>query len=160
MRTFFKLCIGMIFVVMLTGCIGENYDFTPPTLNLSSDSNIISERLAEANINWRGAENNLIEKETKDILELGEKQQPIYFKAGEKVDLISEHADFMLESTSIAVWENDKSLDLEVNDKVEVYDVNDISFYLPKEKGEYVIEVNLQTDRGNAQYVGNIVIIE
>ena len=34
----FKLCIGMIVVFILTGCIGENYDFSPPAINLSSDS--------------------------------------------------------------------------------------------------------------------------
>lgn len=31
-------------------------------------------------------------------------------------------------------------------------------FNLPKEKGEYVIVLDLPTDKGNAQYVGNIVI--
>ena len=146
----FKLCIGMIVVFILTGCIGENYDFSPPAINLSSDSNIKSEELAEANIDWRGEGNNPIEKETKDILALAKKQQPMYFNTGEKVDLLFEHADFNNESLSVSIWQNDKKLDLEVND---------ISFYLPKEKGEYAIEVNLQTDRGNAQYVGNLVLI-
>ena len=75
----------------------------------------------------------------------------MYFIAGEKVDLLFEHTDFDSKELSVSVWQNDKKLDLEVSD---------ISFYLPKEKGEYVIEVNLQTDRGNAQYVGNVVIIE
>lgn len=151
MKNFIKLCIGLIFVFIFTGCIGENYDFSPPAINLSSDSNMKSEELAEANVDWRGEGNIQIEKETNDILALAKEQQPLYFIAGEKVDLLPEHADFKTKGLSVSVWQNNKKLDL---------DVNDISFYLPKEKGEYVIEVNLQTDRGNAQYVGNLVIIE
>lgn len=151
MKIFFKLSIGFIFVFIITGCIGENYDFSPPAINLSSNSNIKSEELAEANIDWRGEDNNLIEKVTNDILVLAKKQQPIYFKTGEKVDILSEHADFKTEGVNVSVWQNDNTLNLQADD---------ISFYLPKEKGEYVIEVNLQTDRGNAQYVGNLVLIE
>ena len=77
----FKLC--MIVVFILTGCIGENYDFSPPAINLSSDSNIKSEELAEANIDWRGVGNNPIEKEIKDIIALAKKQQPMYFNTVE-----------------------------------------------------------------------------
>ncbi|WP_075982051.1 hypothetical protein [Bacillus massilinigeriensis] len=151
MKVFLYLIIGVFVVFSLTGCIGENYDFSPPAINLSSNSNLKSEELEEANIDWRGEGNNPIEKETEDILALAKKQQPMYFITGEKVDLLSEHADFKTEGLSVSVWQNEKKLDLEVNN---------ISFYLPKEKGEYVIEVNLQTDRGNAQYVGNLVIVE
>lgn len=149
MKISFKLCIGLVFTFILTGCIGENYDFSPPAITLSSNSNIKSEELVEANIDWRGEGGNPIEKETKDILALAKQQQQMYFIAGEKVDLLFEHADFKTEELSVSVWQNDKNLNLEVND---------IFFYLPKEKGEYVIEVNLQTDSGNAQYIGNVVI--
>lgn len=151
MKKILKLCIGLILVFILGGCIGENYDFSPPAIKLSSNSNIKSEELVEANVDWRGEGNNPIEKETNDILALAKEQQPVYFNAGEKVDLLSEHADFKTKGISVSVWQNDTKLDLEVND---------ISFYIPKEKGEYVIEVNLQTDRGNVQYVGNLVIVE
>ena len=83
----------MIFVFILTGCIGENYDFSPPVVTLSSNSKIKSEELVEANIEWREEGNNPIEKETKDILALVQQQQ-MYFTAGEKVDLLFEHGDF------------------------------------------------------------------
>lgn len=73
----------------------------------------------------------------------------MYFIAGEKVDLLSDHADFKIEDLNISIWQGDKKLDLEVTDT---------AFNLPKEKGDYIIEVNLQTDSGKAQYVGNIVI--
>ncbi|WP_453989789.1 hypothetical protein [Bacillus nitroreducens] len=149
MNVLIRLCIGLIFLFIVTGCIGEEYDFSPPTITLSSNSNIESEELVEANIDWRGEENKPIEKETENIEELAKQQQQMYFTAGEKVDLLSDHADFKLEELRVSIWQNDHKLDLEVTD---------ISFDLPKEKGEYVIEVNLQTDRGKAQYVENVVI--
>ena len=33
MKVFLKLCIGLIFIFILTGCFGENYDFSPPQLH-------------------------------------------------------------------------------------------------------------------------------
>ncbi|ETI67755.1 hypothetical protein [Neobacillus vireti] len=152
MNKFWKLLIGLFFVFSLTGCFGESYDFNPPSVKLSSNSNIESEELAQANIVWRG-EGNKIKKELKikDIFSLAKHQQQMNFIAGEKVDLLFEHTDFAPKGLSVSVWQNDKKFDLEVND---------ISFYLPKDKGEYVIEVNLHTDRGDAQYVGNINIGE
>jgi len=151
MNKFWKMLIGLFFVFSLTGCFGESYDFSPPSVKLSSDSNIESEELTEANIDWRGENNKQIKKEIKDILVLAKKQQPMYFIAGEKVDLLFEHTDFAPQELNVSVWQNDKKSDLEVDD---------IFFHLPKEKGEYVLEVNLHTDRGNAQYVGNIGIVE
>lgn len=153
MKVFFKLCIGLFLSFTLTGCFGESYDFSPPTVKLSSDSTIESEELAEANIVWYGENDNQIKKELKikDIFALSKQQQPMYLVAGEKVDLLLEHTDFDTKDLSVSVWQNDKKLDLEVND---------ISFHIPKEKGEYIIEVNLQTDRGDAQYVGYLVISE
>lgn len=152
MDKLWKLLVGLIFVFSLTGCFGESYDFNPPSVKLSSNSNIESEELAEANIVWRG-EDNKVKKELniKDISSLAKQQPQMNFIAGEKVDLLFEHTDFASKGLSVSVWQNDKKSDLKVND---------ISFNLPKEKGEYVIEVNLQTDRGDAQYVGNINIVE
>ncbi|WP_077618395.1 hypothetical protein [Bacillus sinesaloumensis] len=149
MKVFLKLSIGLVFILILSGCIGESYDFSPPTITLSSNSNMSSEELVEANIDWRGEGNNPIDKETEDSIALAKQQQQMHFIAGEKVDLLSNHADFKTEALRVSVWQNDKKLDLEVTG---------ISFYLPKETGDYVIEVNLQTDRGKAQYVGNVFI--
>lgn len=149
MNKFGKLIIGLFLVFSLTGCIGESYDFNPPSIKLLSNGNLESGELVKANIDWRGEENKQIEKDIDDILALATKQQPMYFIIGEEVNLLSNHADFKTEGISVSFWKNEKKSDVEVTG---------ISFYLPKEEGEYVIEVNLHTDRGNAQYVGNIVI--
>ncbi|TKC20039.1 hypothetical protein [Robertmurraya kyonggiensis] len=68
MKIYLKLFIGLLFALILTGCIGESYDFSPPSVKLSSDSTIESAELVEANIDWHGENNNQIEKESNDIL--------------------------------------------------------------------------------------------
>lgn len=148
---FLKLIIGLFFVFSLTGCIGEEYDFSPPTILLANPDGINQEEeLAEANIDWHSDER--YNKETKDIQSLAKKQNKMYFNSGQQVDLLLDHGDFDLKGISVSVWQNESKMDLERKDEHEQ------SFYLPKEKGEYVIVVDLDTDKGNAQYVGNVVI--
>lgn len=65
MKKTLKLCSVLIIIFILIGCFGESYDFSPPTITLSSNSNIESAELVEANINWRGEGNKPIQKETK-----------------------------------------------------------------------------------------------
>lgn len=61
------LVLGILF--LLTGCIGEDYDFTPPSVTLfESDIPLI-----EANIDW--SSDKQYKKETKDILLLAKKQK-------------------------------------------------------------------------------------
>ena len=53
MNTFFKLIVGLFFVFLLTGCFGEEYDFSPPTVSVFTPNGInYQEDLAEANIDW------------------------------------------------------------------------------------------------------------
>lgn len=150
MNLFLRLIIALLFTFPLAGCIGEEYDFTPPTVSLSNTNDIQIEDLKEANIDWRGENNKRYEKETKDVLALAKKQAQMYFIPGQKVDLQFDSEDFAIEELVITLWYNNKKIDLKLND--------DRSFYFPKEKGAYVIEVNLDTDRGRAQYIGQVVI--
>lgn len=149
MNSFFKSCVTILIILALTGCIAEDYDFTPPALKLSSSNNIESEKLAEATVNWMGEDDVQIEREVTNISTFAESQPVTHFNAGEKIDLLFEHGDFAQQALTVSVWKNNEKSDLEVNN---------ISFVLPQNTGEYIIEVNLLTDRGSAQYVGNIVI--
>lgn len=47
MKVFSRYLIGLFSIFLLGGCIGENYDYSPPSVTLSH-SEI---ELAEANIN-------------------------------------------------------------------------------------------------------------
>ena len=148
MKGFLILFMGLILIFTLTGCIGEEYDFTPPTVSLTTDSDIQSFELEESNINWQSDKE--YKKETEDILSFAREQKPVYFKSGQKVNYDFDNQDFAIEELNVSVWKNDEEI------KLEIIDIN--SFHLPKEEGEYVIVYDLRTNNGTAQYVGNVVI--
>ena len=150
MNTFFKLIAGLFCIFLLTGCFGEEYDFSPPTVSVFTPNGINGqEDLAEANIDWNY--DSKYNKKTKDIQSLAEKQNKIYFNSGELVVINLEDGDFDPDRISVSVWKEDKKIDLE-------YQRNSQDFYLPEEKGEYVLVIDIVALRGNAQYVGNVVI--
>ena len=149
MDVFLKLFIGLFLVFILTGCIGEEYDFTPPTVTLN-DYPSLNEELIEANIDWRIGNNEQLEKETEDILSFAREQKQFRINSGQKVSYDFDNQDFAIEELNVSVWKNDKEKKLELNDER--------SFHFPKEDGKYVIVFDLRSDRGTAQYVGNIAI--
>lgn len=151
MNYFWKLAAGLWLVMALTGCIAEEYDFTPPAVTLSNTDSVQSAELKEANVDWRGENNKQIKKETDDLISFAKKQKTLTYNAGQKIDLLFDNEDFMVEELSVSLWKNDEEIQLELNDHR--------SFSLPEEKGEYVIIVYLRSDRGSAQYGGNVVIL-
>lgn len=150
MKYFWKLAAGLWLVMALAGCIAEEYDFTPPAVTLSNTDSVESAELKEANVDWRGENNKQIKKETNDWISFAKKQKALTYDAGKKIDLLFDSEDFMVEELSVSLWKNDEKIQLDLNDHR--------SFSIPEEKGEYVIEVNLRSDRGSAQYAGNVVI--
>ncbi len=144
MRVFLKLFIGLGIIFVLTGCLGENYDFTPPSIKLST----VNAQLKEANIDWDSDKH--YEKKTEDIISLAKKQPPISVTPGQQESIEFDSEDFAVKELSVSL--------LKKNGKIKINLKDDRSFYFPKETGEYVMEVNLLTDSGSAQYVGNIVI--
>ncbi|SFA85271.1 MULTISPECIES: hypothetical protein [unclassified Bacillus (in: firmicutes)] len=150
MKGALTLFIGLLFFFSLTGCIAEDYDFTPPTVTLSNTDSVQSVDLEEVNIDWRGENGEQIEKHTENILAFARERKQLNFSSGQQVDLLFDSEDFVVEELSVSVWKNDEKVKLNLNDYR--------SFYFPKDKGVYVIDVELRTDRGSAQYVGNVVI--
>lgn len=150
LKGYLKLFIGLLFAFSLTGCLGENYDFTPPSVTLAtnpidSESDI---KLKAANIDWLSDKE--YKKETKDILELASKQKQISVNAGQQDSIVFDSQDFKIVEMSIWVWQQDEKVKLELD--------KNRNFNFPKEKGEYLIELDLITDNGSAEYVGNVVI--
>ncbi|SIT88391.1 hypothetical protein [Edaphobacillus lindanitolerans] len=144
-----KVFMGLLFTLVLTGCIGESYDFNPPAVELSGDRMIGPQELEQGAIDWRGENNEPVKKEETDMKSIADGQQPMNFGTGEKAELLFSHADFDTEELSVSLWQNGTQTAL---------DVNDISFTMPDDPGEYMLEVNLRTDRGNVQYIGKVVI--
>lgn len=149
MKVLLHVCIGWIIVFTLTGCIGEEYDFTPPAITLLGEMGYESDPLAEANITWRGYESVPIKKEVADIKAFAEKQPQLYYVAGENVSMLFDHTDFDEHALAIYLWNDEQKIGL-------VAANGDIK--LPEENGDFVLEINLDTDRGKAQYVGRMNI--
>lgn len=81
MNRYLSIAIGLLSIFLLPGCIGENYDFSPPTVMVFTlDDFDVRETLAEANIDWKY--DDKYNKETEDIQALAEMQNIIYFEAG------------------------------------------------------------------------------
>jgi hypothetical protein len=142
LRKIAKLVTGLISIILLTGCIGEEYDYSPPRVTLSNN-NI---ELAEANIDWE--KDGTIK--TADSLELAREQQQVSVKAGQEGFVDFDSQDFEILDLTISVWKEGEQIQLNVNRLKE--------FNFPNEKGEYLIEVNLTSGFGTAQYVGNILV--
>lgn len=106
--------------------------------------------LAEANIEWKH-EDQIYNKETEDIKALAEEQNIISFKAGDTVSINLEDGDFDQDRISVSLLKNEDNIELEYNGKQQ-------TFNLPMEKGEFILVVGVDTSRGNAQYVGYLVI--
>lgn len=142
MKLYLKLFVGLFFALTLAGCIGEDYDYSPPNVSLFHSE----VKLADANINWE--KDGTVKKA--DSLEVAREQQQVPVQAGLKdvVDLSSQ--DFEILGLNVSVWKDGEQIQLDVNR------LNEFNF--PNEKGEYLIEVNLTSDSGTAQYVGNILI--
>ncbi|MEK3980665.1 hypothetical protein MKY37_16685 [Psychrobacillus sp. FSL K6-2836] len=137
-----KLVACLISIVLLVGCIGENYDYSPPSVTLSYSG----VKLAEANINWE--KDGTVKKA--DSLELAREQQQITVKAGLEDFVDFDSQDFAILDLTVSVWRDGEQIQLDVNRLKE--------FNFPDEKGEYLIEVNLTSDFGTAQYIGNILV--
>ena len=150
MRNHLKAFLCLFLTFFMTGCIGEDYDFTPPTVTLMNTDSVDSVELTETNIDWRGENGKPLEKETKEVVDFAREQKELTFPSGQQVDLLFDSEDFAVEELRAFLWLGNEKLQLDMGENR--------SFTFPKGKGSYVLEVDLQTDRGNAQYVGNIVI--
>lgn len=145
-----KLILTVLFVFLLTGCIGEEYDFSPPAFLISSTDNIGKEQqLIESNINWNY--DKTFNKETKDIFSLAKEQNKIYFNSGQELQFYLDGGIFDAKKVEISLWKDEKRIDLDINNANQY-------FNLPEEIGEYIMVVELPGFHGDVQYVGNIVI--
>ncbi|MFY0743099.1 hypothetical protein AB1K09_11250 [Solibacillus silvestris] len=71
MNRYLSIAIGFLSMFLLAGYIGENYDFSPPTVMVfTPDGDDFQETLAEANIDWEY--DDKYNKETEDIQALAD----------------------------------------------------------------------------------------
>ncbi|MEM5017293.1 hypothetical protein WKH31_13450 [Metabacillus indicus] len=150
MKKRLKVITTIFLVALSAGCIAEDYDFTPPSVTLSSPDSSQSEKLTEANIKWTGENNKLEEKRIDDVLSYANEQEQLTFQSGQKIDLLFDSEDFMVEDLEATLWKDGTEQELPFDKQR--------SFTFPEEKGAYILVVDLDADSGLAQYVGNIEI--
>lgn len=149
MRWKLMIFMSLFFVVLLTGCIGEDYDFNPPDAFIESHDDFVKGNLKTANIDWDSDKEYT--KKTDDIDALAKEQEPLDYYSGQKMDIRFDNEDIRIGNINIYVKQDDEKTELPADDQV---------FEMPKEEGEYLIFVELETDSGNTEYVGNIDVQE
>lgn len=139
--------VGLCFAFALTGCIGENYDFTPPSASIMSNPDLTEGELEAANIDWDS--DKTYTQTTDDIYSLAKEQKPLHYYSGQQMDVLFDNGDIKIQALSVYVVRDGEKTELPMDGR---------TFDLPEAEGEYVIVVDLQTDSGSAEYVGNLVI--
>ncbi|WP_144034656.1 hypothetical protein [Sporosarcina sp. P16b] len=149
MKRKIMISISLFFVFLLTGCIGEDYDFNPPNAFIESQLDFVKGELETANINWDS--DKKYTKKTDDIDSLAKEQEPLHYYSGQKMDIRFDNGDIRINNINIYVKQDGEKTELPVDNQV---------FEMPKEEGNYLIVVKLEADSGNTEYVGNLDIRE
>lgn len=151
-----KLCVGILFAFVLTGCFGEDYDVGVPTASVQVRIASMNHeyQLTEANITWSSSSGD-VNKTVENIEEFGFKQDKIWIYPNQEATLdIKENeengGDSWPDSITATLWNNGAHTDLEVNEYGE--------FTFPDTEGTYMLEVTTRNSANKAQYVGNVVI--
>lgn len=149
MKQKFMTFISLFFVVLLTGCIGEEYNYNPPNAFIESHLDFVKGDLETANIEWNS--DKKYTKKTSDIEAFAMEQEPLHYYAGQKMNIRFDNGDISINNINIYVKKDGEKIELPVDQQV---------FEIPKEEGNYLIVVKLETDSGNTEYVGNLNVQE
>ncbi|MBH0157239.1 hypothetical protein IHV10_12730 [Fictibacillus sp. 5RED26] len=137
---------------LLTGCIGEDYYESPPEAFLQVGDELY--KLKEGNRKWNFTEGEY-DKEYISLKEVAAKEKQISVNPGSSGFLIIEQNEIEgmnpYSGVSIGVVAR-KGEDLTMlNDA-------DKTFFFPKEKGNYVLEIDFDSDQGDTEFVANIKV--
>lgn len=144
-----NILLVIVLTFVLTGCFGEKYEFYPPTILI--DNGLVFEELVESNSEWKGEGNKPLIKHTRDWFAMAKEQPSFALKGGDDIMIHSSHGDYLLYDIKASLWLNE-------NEKTDLYVEEDYSIQLPKKSGTYVLELTLETDQGNSQYVGHLIL--
>lgn len=151
-RTIF---VGVLFIFLLTGCIGEDYDVGVPAAHLHARSKINPTQLTEANVSWSSSSGE-VDETIDNIEEFGLAQEEIRVAPTQKASLEFKEneengGDIWTDPTITAsLWKNGKQTTINLKDNREIH--------FPTVEGNYVLEVNFIDSANKAQYIGNIII--
>ncbi|MED1864326.1 hypothetical protein P4V41_12745 [Fictibacillus nanhaiensis] len=144
---------AMILVpLLLTGCIGEDYYESPPEAFLQVGDELY--KLKEGNRKWNFTDEDY-DKEYINLKELAAKEKQIFVKPGSSGFLIIEQNEiegiYPYSGVSIGVVARK-------GDDLTMLNDADKTFFFPKEKGNYVLEIDFDSDQGDTEFVANIKV--
>ncbi|ANC77625.1 hypothetical protein ABE65_012790 [Fictibacillus phosphorivorans] len=153
-RQCLHMLTGFLFILLLTACIGEDYDAGPPELRLSVEEDLYA--LKQANVDWKTEEKEFKNK-VEHFLTLGSEQKEIKLSPNQSAELIllenkEDDGEYTNETLEISLWKENEKIELTTKSST------DYSFSFPSDPGQYVLEVNFRTSNGRSQYVGNITL--
>jgi len=156
----FPVLISTIFIVLIVivyvlvkisgyNFIGEDYDGNPPNAILHYKDEY---QLAKANIHWDKGKKEYLNRDVKDIKDFALKQEEIILPVSKEIgiELKENGGDFNNHKTTVEIWNSDSP-----GTKHKLV-LKEGTVILPKEKGYYILEVNLDAEEGNVQYLGNL----
>ncbi|WP_211654937.1 hypothetical protein [Planococcus alpniumensis] len=150
---------ALLMILILIGCIAEDYDVGVPRAYLLADDSLRGEpmQLTEANISWSSSSGEVTET-INDIEEVGLSQEATIVSPNQPASLDFKEneengGDIWTDPTiTAALWKDGEETELELNDSRE--------FHFPQTEGNYVLAVEFIDRDNEAQYIGNIVIEE
>ncbi|MCG3419827.1 hypothetical protein [Oceanobacillus jordanicus] len=151
-RTIFA---GILFIFLLTGCFGEDYDVGVPAAHLQVGLQSLQTQLTEANVSWRSSSGE-VDETIDNIEEFALEQNEIRVSPNQKASLEFKEneengGDIWTDPTITAsLWKNGKQTNINLKDNRE--------FHFPTSEGNYVLEINFIDSANKAQYIGNIII--
>lgn len=145
-----KLLTTVLLIFVLTGCIGEDYDFSPPKAEITLNKIPLKTVVVKWNVGQKVYSRN------KDILKTAEKMPVANVIAGDKDFINFNHGDYAIQSLDLTFIKDGKE------GKIKKLDLVDTSqdFKFPLKTGHYIIQVELSTESGNVTYVGSINVVE
>lgn len=129
----------------------DDYPY-PPTASISTNFDKTSEeKLTEMKADWQlPKDNGKYTVETDDMSSFLKEQKQLQYHAGQPIEIVFDHQNFEVKTLKVYLEQDGESTLLPTIGN---------TFDLPV-AGEYVITVDLLTDKGSVEYAGNILVLE
>jgi hypothetical protein len=141
------ITIGAIYIFQKDGLISDDYSTFPPEAKLITNNQeyILSLEAYTWEVGNSVSENI-------SVYALGQKKSPIEVNKEQMAKLqFIKHQEFKLEQIIAYLWRNE-------NQKEKLKVKRNHTFILPNNPGNYVLELNIKSNRGHVQYVGKIIV--
>ncbi|GMB09537.1 hypothetical protein EDD69_11361 [Thermolongibacillus altinsuensis] len=150
--TVFIILTIIVIIFQQDGLLSEDYSTFPPEAKLITNNKeyILDLGAYKWEVGNSVSENKM--EENISVYTLGQNKNPIEVNKKQMAKLqFIKHQEFKLEQIIAYLWRDE-------NQKEESKVERNHTFILPNNPGNYVLELNIKSNRGHVQYVGKIVV--